>query len=330
MKKLKHILFFLLVFCSAESAFAQSAVNCEALLDRYAMRIGERCTLKLAIRYTEGTAKANVEWPVIDDSLCPPVEFVWRDTTSTKLVDRASVLYEQKCQWELTCFDSGVWVIPPVPFVVNGDTVWTEYLELYVNTVPVDTLQPIKPNVAIYDVPPPPPPAEKSYAALWWWFGGALVFTAALVTFLVMRKRKKQAELVPQTIGHVPQPHERILALLNDMAIKKPWQNGDIKTHYTNLTELMREWVVERFHFPAMEMTTYQIMLRLRRMPDSGNKTSELEHVLRTADLVKFGKQNPDEFVNEKCIQHAIDFVMSTSFTTVHIAPPPPPDFRPQ
>lgn len=328
MKKLRHIFFFLLIFTSAQSLLAQN-VTCEALLDRYAMRIGERCTLKLAVRYTEGTAKADVEWPVIDDSLAPPVEFTWRDTTSIKLVDRASVLYEQKCQWELTCFDSGLWVIPPVPFVVNKDTVWTEYLELYVNTVPVDTTQPIKPNTGIYDVPPPPPPPETSYATLWWWLGGALLFTGALLTFLLLR-RKKKVEETPQTTAHVPHPHERILMVLNDMAVKKPWRNGNMKGHYTNLTELMREWVVERFHFPAMEMTTYQIMMRLRRMPDSGNKTSELEHVLRTADLVKFGKQVPDEYVNEKCIQHAIDFVMSTSFSTVHIAPPPPPNFSTQ
>lgn len=328
MKKIRHILFFLLIFCSAQSLLSQN-VTCEALLDRYAMRIGERCTLRLAIRYIEGTAKANVEWPVIDDSLTPPIEFTWRDTTSIKLVDRASVLYEQKCQWELTCFDSGLWVIPPVPFIVDKDTVWTEYLELYVNTLPVDTLDPIKPVTGIYDVPPPPPPVETSYAALWWWIGGGILFTAALVTFLLMRKKKK-AELVPQPTAHVPQPHERILQLLNDMAIRKPWRDGNMKGHYTALTELMREWVVERFHFPAKEMTTYQIMMRLRRMPDSGNKTSELEHVLRTADLVKFGKQVPDEYINEKCIQHAIDFVMSTSFTTVHIAPPPPPNFSPQ
>lgn len=325
MKNLKHILFIAVLILSVQDMLAQNA-TCEAVLDRYAMRIGERCTLKLAVRYTEGTAKTKVTWPVVDDTLLSPAEILWRDTISTKLVDRASVLYEQKSQWELTCFDSGLWVIPPVPFIVGNDTVWTEMLELYVTTIDVDTTMPIKPSVGIYDVPPPPPDTSETSAALWWWVGIGILLTAALTIFLVIRRRR-QVEEVPVQNAHVPLPHERILLLLNEMAIKKPWRDGNLKGHYTNLTELMREWVVDRFHFPAKEMTTYQIMMRLRRMPDSGNKTSELEHVLRTADLVKFGKQTPDEYVNEKCIQHAIDFVMSTSFATVQIGPPPAPNY---
>ena len=323
MKRLRHIAVLFVLFLSAQAMRAQN-VTCEALLDRYAIRIGEQCTLKLFVRYTEGTAKANVEWPIINDSLAEHIEFLKADTVTTTLVDRVSVMYEQKCSWVLTSFDSGLWVIPPVPFVVNSDTVWTEAQELYVNTIPVDTTEDIKPIAGIVDVPPPPQDLEESNAALWWWIGGGLLLTCAIILFLLMRKKKPIPVAAPVPGAHVLLPHERILQQLNDMAIRKPWRDGNLKEHYTILTELMRGWVVERFHFSAMEMTTYQIMMRLRRMPDSGNKTSELEHVLRTADLVKFGKQVPDEYVNEKCIQHAIDFVMSTSFTTVQMPPPPP------
>lgn len=329
MKTNRNIFLFLLILCSAPALFAQD-VSCEASLDRYAIRIGERCTLKLAVRYTEGIAKANVTWPVIDDSLAAPIEVASQDTVSIRLVDRASVLYEQKCQWEITCFDSGLWVIPPVPFIVNKDTVWTETMELYVNTVPTDTTKPIRPNAAIYDVPPPPPDTNEGSISAWWWIGGGLIVIIGVLLFLLTRKKKQDAAAVQQPVGRALFPHELVLQQLNAMAVNKPWRDGNIKGHYTNLTEVMRGWVVERFHFAAMEMTTYQIMMRLRRMPDSGNKTSELEHVLRTADLVKFGKQVPDEYVNEKCIQHAIDFVMSTSFTTVQLMPPPPPNYKQQ
>lgn len=313
----------LLLLCSAVSRLRAQTLNAEALLDRYAIRIGEQCTLKLAIRYSEGTAKAKVIWPVIDDTLNPHITVISQDTLSTKLVDRVSVLYEQKCQWTVTSFDSGLWVIPPVAFVVNNDTVWTQPLELYVNTVPVDTTKPIKTIVGIYDVPPPPQVEEESNTALWWWIGAGVFLIAGIVVFLLLR-RKKEEPPPPAPVAHVLLPHERVLAALNEMAIRKPWRDGNMKSHYTALTELMRGWVVERFRFPAMEMTTYQIMMRLRRTPDSGNKTSELEHVLRTADLVKFGKQVPEEYINEKCIQDAIGFVMSTSYVSV-IAPTVPP-----
>jgi hypothetical protein len=80
--------------------------------------------------------------------------------------------------------------------------------------------------------------------------------------------------------------------------------------------------VVERFHIPAHEMTTWQVIYRLRRAPDSGNKISELEHVLKTADLVKFGKLIPESYISEKCIEHSISFVESTAFTTVLLPQP--------
>jgi len=327
MKKFIYIFFFSLLF--AASLHAQN-VTAEAQLDRYAIRIGEQCTLKLFVRYTEGTAKAVVTWPVIDDSITTHIEFSGPDTVSTTLVDRVSVMYEQKCSWVLTSFDSGLWVIPPVPFVVNNDTVWTNMIELYVNTVPCDTSQPIKAIAGIYEVPPPPKLAEDNSISIWWWIGGGLLLITGIILFLLSRKKKAPPVAETTVPHHVLLPHEVVLQKLHEMAINKPWRNGNMKGHYTELTELMRGWVVERFRFPAMEMTTYQIMMRLRRMPDSGNKTSELEHVLRTADLVKFGKQVPDEFVNEKCIQNAIDFVMSTSFATVQMPPPPPPFYPPQ
>lgn len=325
MRRFRHFFFVLLILSSAQSLLAQN-VSCEATLDRYSMRIGERCTLRLAVRYTEGTAKAKVMWPLVDDSTAAPIEVLWGDTISTKLMDRASVLYEQKSQWELTCFDSGSWTIPPLQFIVNNDTVWTDMMELYVNTVPTDTTKPIKDIAGVIDVPPPPPPIDEGISPWWFYIGGAFLIGAALIFYFV-RKRKTLEVAVPQQVGHVPLPHELLINKLNEMAVNKPWRNGNMKGHYTELTELMRGWVVERFHFSAMEMTTYQIMMRLRRMPDSGNKTSELEHVLRTADLVKFGKQTPDDYVNEKCIQHAIDFVMSTSFASVVHMPPPPTNF---
>lgn len=313
----------IVLFCFAGGNLIAQNADAEALLDRYAIRIGEQCTLKLAVHYTEGSQKAKVEWPIIDDSLNTHILFLWEDTISTKLVDRASVLYEQKSQYVLTCFDSGVWVIPPVAFVINDkDTAWTQPLELYVNTIQVDTSQPIKAIVGIYDVPPPPKPEEQT-SWFWYWIGGAVLFVAALL-FFILRKKKKEEPAPVVAPAHVMLPHEKILQQLNEMAVNKPWRNGNIKEHYSVLTDLMRSWVVDRFRFPAMEMTTYQIMMRLRRTPDSGNKTSELEHILRTADLVKFGKQVPDEYVNEKCIQHAIDFVMSTSFVAVPMPPPNP------
>jgi hypothetical protein len=316
-RRIYILLFFLFPLCEGATLFGQNPTS-EATVDRRSIRIGEQFNLKLLVRYNEGTEKSKVTWPVLDDSLEQHIEVLSHDTITSKLVDRASVLYEQKSTYILTCFDSGTWIIPAVPFIVNDDTTWTQPIELYVNTVPVDTTKPIRDIADIYDVPAPPENPDESNAAMWWWIGGSILLVTAIVVFLLVR-RKKTAPILPAPVGHVLQPHEILIQQLNEMYVTKPWRNGDEKKHYTALSEIMRSWVVDRFRFHAREMTTFEIVARLRRTPDRGNKTSELEHVLKTADLVKFAKAVPDDYVNEKCIEHAIQFVQSTAMAPMQV-----------
>jgi hypothetical protein len=324
MMAVRYILMLFVVHLLSHSQvlLAQDA-RVDANLSRNSIRIGEQCTLKFTLYYYEGMDKRNVQWPAINDTLTPFIEVLKQDTISSKLVDHASVLYEEKNSYLITCFDSGTWIIPPQRFIVDSDTVFTDPLELYVNTVPVDTTKPIKDIAGIFDVPPAPE-YQAQYKFFWWWLALALVGIAAVAIILYLRRKKKKtaAELQPVQVGHVPLPHEILLKRLNELAASKPWQNGDVHAHYLELSSLMRSWVVERFHLPAHEMTTWQVIHRLRRAPDSGNKISELEHVLKTADLVKFGKLVPDNFISEKCIEHSIAFVESTAFTTVFLPPP--------
>lgn len=324
MKMLSNILLTFLAFSFAGGnfMFAQDA-KAEALLNRRSIRIGEQCTLKLTLYYYEGMEKRNVQWPVIDDTLTPFIEVLRKDTVESKLVDQASVLYEEKNSYLITCFDSGTWIIPPQRFIVDNDTVFTAPLELYVNTVPVDTAKPIKDIAGIFDVPPAPQ-YKAQYKFFVWWLVLAVIGIGAVVLIIYLRRKKKKSltELQPVQIGHAPLPHELLLKRLHELSAAKPWQNGDVHAHYLELSNLMRSWVVERFHISAHEMTTWQVIYRLRRAPDSGNKISELEHVLKTADLVKFGKLVPESYISEKCIEHSIAFVESTAFTTVFLPPP--------
>lgn len=323
MRNFRLLLFtgiLLLLFINRSDA--QDA-RADATLNHYSIRIGEQCTLKLNLYYYEGMAKRNVQWPQIGDSLTPFIEVLKRDTLSVKLVDHASVLYEEKNSYLITCFDSGTWIIPAQRFIVDSDTVYTEPLELYVNTVPVDTTKPIKDIAGIFDVPPAPV-YNPQYKYFWWWLALAVLGLAAVVLIIYLRKKKKKQteEPVPVNIGHALLPHEILLKRLHELAASKPWQSGDVHAHYLELSSLMRSWLVERFHIPAHEMTTWQVIYRLRRAPDSGNKISELEHVLKTADHVKFGKLIPESYTSEKCIEHSISFVESTAFTTVILPQP--------
>ncbi|HET6990029.1 MAG TPA: BatD family protein, partial [Bacteroidia bacterium] len=234
MKTKIFFLFFLLLF-SGKLIYAQHA-EAEALLSQSKIRIGEQVELKLAVRYHEGTKKSMVTWPEFQDTITQGLEIVKQDSIRTILASRSSVLYQQARSIIITAFDSGTYVIPPQTFIVDKDTVYTTELELYVNTIPVDTTKPIKDIKGIYDVPPPPLITESTSPRHWWWWaigGFALIVTIALILYFTSRKKT-----IPSVQNFQRQllPHERVLEQLAELGRKKPWMHGELKSYHIALT----------------------------------------------------------------------------------------------
>lgn len=321
MKK-QAIIFLLLLLCG-KFVFAQRA-DAEAVLMKDQIRIGEQVELKLAIRYQEGTSKSIVIWPEFHDTLTSEIDIVKVDSIHTILASRASVLYQQSRSLYITAFDSGVYVIPPQKFIVDNQEVETLPQTLYVVSVAVDTTKPIRDIKDIYDVPPAPPIVEVSKPIPWWiWaIGGAVILgIVALVYFLT---RKKKQPLVPTDFSKQLLPHEKVLEQLAELGRKKPWMHGELKEYHNSLTEILRAWIVERYLIHAREMTTGEIIQTLHAHRADASAMMQLGRVLRTADLVKFGKSIPPPEENENVLQLAMNFVQATAIY------PEPPTPQPQ
>lgn len=304
-----HLLLLLAAFPAL--LFAQKP-EAEATLERDQIRIGEQVKLHLSIHYTEGTKKANVTWPDLQGTLTEGVDIVGADSVKTALVNRASILYEQTRNLTLTSIDSGSYIIPPIPFVVNNDTVYSNEVSLYVTTIPVDTTKPIKDIKDIYSVPPAPPEPKQPWHLPLWLVIVALVVAAGIVTLVLVLRKKKTPEPLPvQQRGLLP--HEKVLAELEELGRKKQWLHGELKPYHVALTGIIRGWIVERYRFPAREMTTNEIINRLQREGVNTQAVFEIERVLRTADLVKFAKAVPDNEENERVLQMAMNFVHATA-----------------
>jgi LPXTG-motif cell wall-anchored protein len=311
MKTKIPFLIFLLLFIG-KTIHAQNS-EAEAILMRSQIKIGEQVDLKLAVRYHEGTKKSVVTWPELKDTLSKEIEIIKMDSIKTVLASRSSVLYEQARTITITAFDSGTYIIPSQIFIVNKDTIYTNELKLYVNTIPVDTTKPIKDIKSIYDVPGAPIVDEPKTSNQWMWFalGGLLVITAVFLIIYFTRKKK----LIPMI--HSPQrellPHEKVLEQLAELGRNKPWLHGELKQYHISMTEILRAWVVERFRIHAKEMTTGEIIYLLNSNRADASASMKLERVLRTADMVKFAKGIPENEENEYCLQLAMDFVSATA-----------------
>jgi hypothetical protein len=85
----------------------------------------------------------------------------------------------------------------------------------------------------------------------------------------------------------------------------------DQKNYYTRLTDALRKYIEERFHFNAMEMTSSEIIARLQESDDK-QMIDELRELFTTADLVKFAKYSTLINENDANLMSAIEFINET------------------
>ena len=83
------------------------------------------------------------------------------------------------------------------------------------------------------------------------------------------------------------------------------------KEYYTHLTNALRGYIVSRFGFNAMEMTSSEIIDNLRASGDQ-KMIDELRMLFSTADLVKFAKYEIPMNENDANLVNAINFIDQT------------------
>ena len=85
---------------------------------------------------------------------------------------------------------------------------------------------------------------------------------------------------------------------------------------------LLREYLAGRYNFQAMEMTSAEIIARIRELSVEERASKRLGSLLEVADFVKFAKYEPDAVQNEDAYQDAYYFVEETKQL--------PPELQPQ
>lgn len=201
--------------------------------------------------------------------------------------------YELIKKYGLTQFDSGKYTIPSIKILINNKPFLSDSLLVEVANVQVDTLQ--QKMFDIKDIIQ----AENSIGNWWKYILGLLLIAgiaAGIYWFLTKYKKKKTQEEVYKT------PIEKATSLLNNLEKKELWQHGEIKAYYSELTDIVRNYIEEAIEIPAMESTTSELIegltiaSRKKKMNLSKETIENLFVVLKQADLVKFAKSKPLDF----------------------------------
>lgn len=108
-------------------------------------------------------------------------------------------------------------------------------------------------------------------------------------------------------------PHELALKKLDILHKKSLWSKGAIKEYCAEITHILREYLEKRYHLPALESTSEELLLQLGKTDFPGDLKPDLENILTQADLAKFAKATPsDEFH-----VYSFDFAMAMVHNTI-------------
>lgn len=282
-----------------------AAVNVTAKIDSIAMFIGEQVHLTLSVSCPKGS---NIEFPNFEPRhyLQEGVEIVDVSKADTIADENNHVIVYKILT--LTSFDEKLYAISNLKVKVNGKAYKANSLALKVVGVEVDTahLDQFFPPKDVQDNPFD----WNEWKGLFYLSIAMLLLMIVLCYLVVRLKQNKPIITHIRIIKKIP-PHQKALRVIEQLKGEKFADSDDQKEYYTRLTDALRQYIVERFGFNAMEMTSSEILEQLQKNGDS-TMMDELRELFLTADLVKFAKYST--LLNEKDLNlvNAINFIDQT------------------
>ena len=141
----------------------------------------------------------------------------------------------------------------------------------------------ISPNAQrLRDIKPPldVPPNILPYILL-----GVLILVAIVAMIWVFfRKRHQTVEPTPTEEVITRPPHEIALEQL----AKLEAESYDMETYHDCISYVIREYISERYHIPALELTTTRLLHQMTREQVSDTYIKHVQQFLANCDKVKF------------------------------------------
>jgi len=121
----------------------------------------------------------------------------------------------------------------------------------------------------------------------------------ALLGYFI-RKRKSRKKEKPIILPPPVPPHIVAKEKLEELKGKRLWQTGKLKSYYTELSFILREYIENRFEIGALEATTSELKRMMRTSDLNDFQSSNILDVLQTSDTVKFADGEPELRVHEE------------------------------
>jgi len=273
------------LLCVSFSFGQASSVN--ATIDRNAILIGEPIRLVL-----EASVPISAEASWFQTDSIQHFEFIDKGKVDSS-IDEQYRHYRQELR--ITSFDSGRWAIPQLAMEINGRSYVTDSLLVTVSFSAFDPNQDYHDIKDILEV-------ENPYLTYINWALAAITLLSLLAVIYFLKRSKLEAQPVP-VIRTTLDPYQEALRMLDELNSQQLPEKGQVKTYYTRLNDIVRQFVTRKTGVPTMEKTNEELLLQLTKLGLRHEDTLPLAQTLRMSDAVKFAKFVPAVADNQQSYQ---------------------------
>ncbi|MEJ2635051.1 MAG: BatD family protein [Calditrichia bacterium] len=266
---------------------AQSLITVNAQVDKSQITIGDRITYSLTIQHDKNL---HIQQPGPGANLG---QFEIKDYVIHDPVEENNLI-TQKFDYSISVFDTGKFVIPPFPVAFAASDTSSKYqiiqsepIEIYVKSVLTSD------DAEIHDIKAP---QAIPFNYRRWILNGLaalLILGIGAAAIYVIRRRKKGVPLIRREV--IRPAHEIALEAL--AALQPRWremlENGEQKLLFTEISDILRRYLENRYFVKALEETTIEIGESLEEAAIGPEYRNSALEVLEFADMVKFAKYLP-------------------------------------
>jgi hypothetical protein len=305
---MKKFILSIFLFISIISFSVGQEVKITSSFDSTKIFIGDQIKFTITI---DKPSDLKLAIPVLKDTLCKNIEIISGPKTDSSTLQNGRIKIIQK--YLITSFDSGRYQISPVFVETKNEggikRFFSDYSMLEVIRVKIappdttakifDIIKPYKAPITIGEILP--------------WILIAILI--GVISWLVIRLLRKLKKSETGTGTYIPPEPAHVIAFreLERLKNEQLWQKGETKKYYTMLTEILRQYLENRFRVFSLELTTSETLEALIKTGFKKNGSyNDLKTVLTGADLVKFAKYNPLPPENDAHFQNSWNFVMAT------------------
>ncbi len=309
---MNRIFAYILLFISHITLYSQVIV--EQKISQVDILIGEQVELETIVLVD---ANQRVNYPIFaTQNYMDGVEVVSEGKIDTTLLNSGKRMQLART-YKLTSFDSAFYRLPPFYVVVENDTfIAPTTIGLKVTSIPVDTVN-ANNFAGPYTVTTIPFEWNLTY-----WLLILLIPLLVYIVILLYKRIKRNTPITKRIVIAPPTPaHQEALAQFATVTPQHLDSEDKLKVYYDQITNILRQYIENRFNLNAKELTSDEIISKLTA---SNNAVAlrELKEILSTADLVKFAKYKASMSEANRSVAMALDYVNSTRLSDDQLPKP--------